>query len=438
MTVIARPRYLQKLIAKRHNGRVKIITGIRRCGKSFLLSNLYRSYLLAEGVPNDHIVDVSLDRRQHEELRNPDKLYEYVVERTAGAGSYYVFIDEIQLSYRVKRGDIDECLVAPEDRDLLYTTFCDVLNDLMARDNLDVYVTGSNSKMLSSDIVTNFRDRGTEIRMGPLSFAEYHAFCGLEKAEAWSRYLVYGGMPVAVLEGDDRGREAYLKGLFDTVYGADIVERFAIENPFALDQLVKELASAVGSLTNPSKLANTLNTVAHAGVTDKTVKRYLDALTDAFIFSEVERFDVKGKRYFDYPMKYYATDVGIRNALLNFRQIEETHLMENAIYNELVLRGYAVDVGAIRVAETRDGKRNDSMREIDFVVNRGHERAYIQSAWRLDDERKRQQEITPLLKSGDFFRKYVVVDGSQEPWTDERGITYVGVIPFLLRPEILE
>lgn len=437
MSVIERPRYLERLISKQHNGRVKIITGIRRCGKSFLLSNLYRAYLLESGVRNDRIIDIALDRKEFEDLRNPEKLYQYIVERSTSPEMHYVFIDEIQLSYRVKRPGVDEDLVPKEDRDLLYTTFYDVLNDLMARDNLDVYVTGSNSRMLSSDIVSNFRDRGSEIRMWPLSFAEYYAYSGLEKADAWSRYVVYGGMPIAVLEPDEQERETYLKGLFNTVYRADIVERFDIENIEALDQLVKELASAVGSLTNPNKLANTLNTVSHAGISDKTVKRYLDALEDAFIFSKAERYDVKGKRYFDYPMKFYATDVGLRNALLNFRQIEETHLMEDIIYNELAMRGYSLDVGAVRVVETKDGKRTDTMREIDFVVNRGHEKAYIQSAFRLDGEGKKQQEVTPLLKSDDFFRKYVVIGGSQQPWTDEQGITYVGVIPFLLQPELL-
>lgn len=438
MTVIERPQYVERLIAKQHNGRVKIITGIRRCGKSFLLSNLYRSHLLGSGVRNDRIIDIALDRREFEDLRNPNNLFQYIVERAASPEMHYVFIDEIQLSYRVRRAGTDEHLVPEEDRDLLYTTFYDVLNDLIARDNLDVYVTGSNSRMLSSDIVTNFRDRGSEIHMWPLSFAEFYNYSGLEKADAWSRYLVYGGMPAAVLEDDDQERERYLKSLFNTVYRADIVERFGIENVGALDQLVKELASAVGSLTNPNKLANTMKTVAHIDVSDKTIKGYLNALKDAFIFSEAERYDVKGKRYFGYPMKFYPTDVGLRNALLNFRQIEETHLMENIIFNELSMRGYSVDVGAVRVVETKDGKRTDSMREIDFVVNRGHERAYIQSAFRLDGDAKKQQEITPLLKSDDFFRKYVVVGGSQQPWTDENGITYVGVIPFLLQPELLQ
>lgn len=273
--------------------------------------------------------------------------------------------------------------------------------------------------------------------MWPLSFSEFLDFADMDQSAAWAEYLVYGGMPLAVLASTETERETYLKGLFRSMYQADIVERYGIDNTFALEQLTKELASAVGSLTNPEKLANTLNTVAHAGISNKTVKRYLDALEDSFLFSKAERYDVRGKRYFDYPTKFYAVDTGLRNAWLNFRQIEETHLMENVIYNELRMRGYSVDVGAVRVRESRDGKRRDGMQEIDFVVNRGHERFYIQSAWRLEGEEKREQELRPLLKTGDSFRKIVVVGGSQHPWTDDRGITYVGVIPFLLDPAIL-
>lgn len=438
MPIIQRPTYLAKLIEKSHNGRVKVITGIRRCGKSFLLSNLYRRHLLESGVENDHIIEIALDRKENEQLRDPNKLYDYVMERINEYEQFYIFIDEIQLSYKVKRTDVDEMSVAPEDRDLLYTTFYDVLNDLIAYENLDVYVTGSNSKMLSSDIVTNFRDRGSEIRMWPLSFAEYCDFAGKEKADAWDDYIVYGGMPVAVLEPDARERETYLKGLFDTVYRADIIERYRLTNDYVLDQLAKEVASAVGSLTNPTKLANTLNTVAHANTNDKTIKKYLDMLMDAFIFSRAERYDVKGKRYFEYPVKYYATDAGLRNAFLNFRQIEETHLMENIVFNELCRRGYSVDVGAVRIVQTQEGKRHDAMHEIDFVINKGSQRAYVQCALSIDAEDKREQEIAPLLKSGDFFEKYVIVGGSQRPRKDENGITYVGIIPFLLEPDLLD
>ncbi len=438
MPVIERPSYLAKLIEKSNNGRVKIITGIRRCGKSFLLSNIYRRYLLESGVENDHIIDIALDRKTYENLRDPNELYSYIMERVNPHDRFYIFIDEIQLSYRVKRKGIDESSVAPDDRDLIYTTFYDVLNDLIAHENLDVYVTGSNSKMLSSDIVTNFRDRGTEIRMWPLSFSEYYEFAGVEKAEAWADYVVHGGMPTAVLEPDAREKEVYLKSLFDTVYRADVVERYRLENDYVIDQLAKAVASAVGSLTNPTKLTNTLNTTAHAGTNDKTVKSYLNALIDAFIFSKADRFDVKGKKYFEYPAKYYATDVGLRNALLNFRQIEETHLMENIVFNELCMRGYSVDVGAVRIIQNRDGKRHDAMHEIDFVINKGSQKAYVQCALSMATEAKREQEVAPLLKSGDFFGKYVIVGGMQRPRTDEEGITYLGVIPFLLEPDLLK
>jgi len=305
------------------------------------------------------------------------------------------------------------------------------LNDLMVRENLDIYVTGSNSRMLSKDVATNFRDRGTEIHLYPLNFSEYYAVSGMEKADAWEEYIVYGGMPLAVLERDERERAAYLAGLFEKLYVADIVERYGAEDAY-VGNLIDVLASSVGSLTNPSKLANTLNSVNHAGTTDKTVKKYLDALEDAFIFEKAQRYDVKGKRYFDSPMKYYATDVGLRNARLNFRQIEQTHLMENVLYNELLLRGYSVDVGMVRFAETVEGKKSERQHEIDFVVNDGSKRVYIQSAFSIADEAKRRQETLPLLRSGDFFKKIVVTAGSTKPHMDDDGILYAGIIPFLL------
>ena len=301
----------------------------------------------------------------------------------------------------------------------------------MARPNLDIYVTGSNSKMLSKDVATNFRDRGVEIRLHPLSFAEYYAVSGLEKADAWEEYLIYGGMPLAVLEGDHREKEAYLSSLFERLYIADIVERYQVTEPY-VEALLDVLASGIGSLTNPSKLANTLNSVRHANTTDKTVKKYLDALEDAFLFTKARRYDVKGKSYFDSPVKYYAEDVGLRNARLNFRQVEETHLMENILYNELVLRGYHVDVGSVRFAETKEGKRIERWHEIDFVVNSGSRKVYIQSAFSISDEGKRMQEVLPLLRSGDSFQKIVVTGGNSRMHMDEQGIMYVGIIPFLL------
>lgn len=437
MPQINRDLYLNRLISKMHNGKVKIITGIRRCGKSYLLSHIFRDYLAQQGVDDAHIIEIALDRKESEQLRDPNRLYDYVVSRLSSDGEYYLFIDEIQLSYRVKRPDVDESQIAPEDRDLAYTTFYDILNDLMARPNLDIYVTGSNSRMLSKDIATNFRDRGSEIRMFPLSFAEYYSVSGLEKADAWAEYVIYGGMPLAVLEPDETERARYLTSLFERVYVADVVERYGAHDTY-IENLIDVVSSSVGSLTNPSKLANTLNSVNHAGTTDKTVKKYLDALEDAFIFEKARRYDIKGKAYLDSPFKYYATDVGLRNARLGFRQIEETHLMENILFNELILRGYSVDVGAVRFAETKDGQKIEKQHEIDFVVNMGMKKVYIQSAFSIEDPQKRKQEITPLLKSGDFFKKIVVTGGNAKPHMDEHGITYMGIIPFLLNKDSLD
>ena len=420
------------------NGRIKIITGIRRCGKSYLLFKLFKDHLLSEGIKPEHIIEIALDKNEYIDLRNPGALYQYVLDRTTDENiKYYVLIDEIQLSYKIKRSGVDESLVPEEDRGLLYLTFYDVLNDLMTRPNLDIYVTGSNSKMLSKDVATNFRDRGTEIKMYPLSFAEYYPVSGKEKADAWEDYVVYGGMPLAVLEPDERERERYLAGLFEKVYIADVVERYKVEDDY-VESLIDVLSSAVGSLTNPSKLANTLNTVNHAKTTDKRVKRYLDILEDAFLFEKAKRYDVKGKSYFDSPVKYYAEDVGLRNARLNFRQTEETHLMENIIFNELKRRGYSVDVGMVQYTEMVDGKKINRQHEIDFIVNIGDKKIYIQSAFSIADEEKRTQEITPLLKSGDFFKKMVVVGGSQRARMDENGITHIGIIPFLLDENSLE
>ncbi len=436
MKRIERKLYLDRLISKMHNGKVKIITGIRRCGKSYLLRHIFKDYLLGEGIHQDHIIEIALDQKEFEQYRNPNALYAHVLKCIQGEGDYYLFVDEIQLSYKVKREEVDLSKIAEEDQSLAYTTFYDVLNDLMAKPNLDIYVTGSNSRMLSKDIATNFRDRGSEIRMYPLSFSEYYVVSGMEKADAWAEYIVYGGMPLAVLEPDEKEKAQYLSGLFERVYIADVVERYGVEDAF-VESLVNVVASGVGSLTNPSKLANTLNSINHAHTTDKTVKKYLDALEDAFIFEKAQRYDIKGKFYFESPLKYYATDVGLRNARLGFRQIEETHLMENIIFNELKIRGYSVDVGAIRYAESKDGKKTEKHHEIDFVVNMGMNRVYIQSALSITDNEKKQQEITPLLKSGDFFKKIVITGGNSKPHLDEQGIQYTGVIPFLLDKDSL-
>ena len=432
--IINREKYVNELLAKRWNGKVKIITGIRRCGKSFLLSTLYKDYLKTEGVATDCFVEIALDKKSHIKYRNPNELYDYVLSKTEDMGKrYYVFIDEIQLSFKVKNVDIDERMVPEEDRAMLYTTFYDVLNDLMGRSNLDIYVTGSNSKMLSKDIVTNFRDRGSEIRVYPLSFKEYYSVSGAkDKADALEDYLTYGGMPLAVLENDEAEKRNYLKGLHKRVYIKDIVERYKLKDDEVLEALIDALSSAVGSLTNPHNLTNAAGTLMKRSTSDHTIKNYLEYLEDAYLFVRARRYDVKGKRYFENTQKYYSMDTGLRNAKLNFRQQERSHLMENMIFIELLRRGYSVDVGVVEATIVKDGKKQQSQYEIDFVVNTGHERIYIQSALNVDTDAKRNQETFSLKNSGDFFRKVVILDGNAKSWMDDDGIMYVGVIPFLL------
>ena len=431
--VIQRGQYVNELLSKRWNGKVKIITGIRRCGKSFLLSTLYKDYLLKEGVEKDCFVELALDKKANLKYRNPNELYDYVLRKTRNADKrYYVFIDEIQLSYKVKNEDIDEKLVPEEDRDMLYTTFYDILNDLMGRSNLDIYVTGSNSKMLSKDIVTNFRDRGSEIKVYPLSFKEYYAISGMEKADAFEEYLTYGGMPLAVLENNETEKRKYLKGLHKRVYMKDIVERYKLKDDEVLGALIDALSSAVGSLTNPHNLANAAGSLMKRSTSDHTIKNYLDYLEDAYLFVGAQRYDIKGKKYFENTLKYYSMDTGLRNAKLNFRQQEKSHLMENMIFVELIRRGYNVDVGVVEVTVVKEGKKQQSQYEIDFIVNTGRDKVYIQSALNVDTDAKKNQETFSLKNSGDSFRKIVILDGNAKPWTDEDGIIYVGVIPFLL------
>ena len=431
--IIKREQYISDLLNKRWNGKVKIITGIRRCGKSFLLFNLYKDYLLNEGVAKECFVELALDKKAHAKYRNPNELYDYVLRKTKDDEKrYYVFIDEIQLSYKVKNEDVDERLVPEEDRELLYTTFYDILNDLMGRKNLDIYVTGSNSKMLSKDIVTNFRDRGSEIKVFPLTFKEFYPVSGMEKADALEEYLTYGGMPLAVLEKDETEKRKYLKGLHKRVYIKDIVERYKLKDDEVLEALIDALSSAVGSLTNPHNLANAAGTLMKRSTSDNTIKNYLDYLEESYLFVSAQRYDIKGKRYFENTLKYYSMDTGLRNAKLNFRQQEKSHLMENMIFIELIRRGYSVDVGVVELVLVKDGKKQQSQYEIDFIVNTGREKVYIQSALNVDTETKRSQETFSLRNSGDFFRKIVIVDGNAKPWTDEDGIMYMGVIPFLL------
>lgn len=435
--VIDRPRYIELLMHKRWNGKVKIITGIRRCGKSFLLNTLYRQALIGEGVTEDSFVEIALDRKSDMKFRNPNVLYDYIKSLTRDqTRKYYVMIDEIQLSYRVRNKDVDESMVAEDDRDLLYTTFYDVLNDLMSCRNLDIYVTGSNSKMLSKDIVTNFRDRGSEIRVAPLSYEEFLSYTRLDKADALEQYLTYGGMPLAVLETDEKEKQRYLRSLFTGVYMKDIIERYHLKNGAVMNALIDALCSSVGSLSNPHRLANTAATLLDKTTSDHTIKAYLDYLEDAFLFSAARRYDVRGRKYFDTLKKYYAVDLGLRNARLNFRQQERSHLMENMLYNELIIRGYSVDVGVVEVQQMNDGKRYKGQYEIDFVVNLGNEKVYVQSALNVSSPDKKAQETFSLHNTGDFFRKIIVLDGNQKMWTDEDGVIYVGVIPFLLHDYI--
>ena len=435
---IKREQYIEALLDKRWNGKVKIITGIRRCGKSFLLSTLYKDYLKSEGVHEDCFIEIALDRKANIKYRNPNQLYDYVIGKTRDESKrYYVFIDEIQLSYKVKNEDVDEAMVPEEDKEMLYTTFYDVLNDLMAKSNLDIYVTGSNSKMLSKDIVTNFRDRGTEIKVYPLSFKEFYAFSGLEKSDALEEYLMFGGMPLVATEKDEAEKRKYLKDLHKNVYIKDIVERYKLKDDEVLDALIDSLSSAVGSLTNPHNLANAAGSLMRRSTSDHTIKNYLDYLEDAYLFLGAKRYDVKGKRYFENTQKYYSMDLGLRNAKLNFRQQEKSHLMENMIYLELVRRGYSVDVGVVQLTRVKDGRTQQSQYEIDFVVNIGQEKIYIQSALNVDTVEKQNQETFSLKNSGDFFRKIVIVDGNAKQWTDENGIVYIGVIPFLLENTVL-
>ena len=431
--LIERKKYVDKLLSKSWNGKVKIITGIRRCGKSFLLRTLYKQTLMKKGVKAGCFIEIDLEKEEFAVYRNPVELANYVREKTKDKRSkFYVFVDEIQRSFKVKTSDLDERLVPEEDRELLYTTFYDTLSSLMALPNVDVYVTGSNSKMLSSDIVTNFRDRGCEIRVYPLSFEEFYNFADKEKVEAFEDYLTFGGMPLAVLEQDENEKRKYLQDLHKNVYMKDIVERHKLKDDIILDALTDAIYSSVGSLSNPHKLSMTTSSLMGRSTTDNTIKGYLNYLEDAYLIASAKRWDVKGKRYFSTILKYYAMDLGLRNARLNWRQQERSHLMENMLYNDLIRRGYSVDVGVVELDRIVNSKRQQSQYEIDFVVNTSQGKVYIQSALNVDTPEKKAQETFSLRNTGDFYQKIIVLDGSRKPWIDEDGVMYVGVIPFLL------
>ena len=433
--LIKRGFYVEKLMSRRMNGFVKVITGVRRCGKSYLLDKLFRQRLLEDGVKGTQIISVDLDDKAYVELRNPLKLDEYVRKKIKrGKQTYYVFIDEIQQSHKILPPGIDLEQIAPEDRESAYVTFHDVLNGWRKFENVDVYVTGSNSKMLSNDIATNFRDRGQVIHVWPLSFAEYFPVSGLtDKMEAFRRYLTWGGMPAAARMADGEERAAYLKRLYTEVYFKDIIERHSIREDLVLSNLVDILSSDIGSLTNPHRIGDTMNSLWKIHPSDHTLQNYIGYLEDAFLFSHARRFEVKGRRYLDSPMKYYSTDLGLRNARLNFRDTDPSHPMENVIYNELLRRGYSVDVGVVPiVTRDKEGKQVQKQHEIDFVINRGNDKIYIQSAYQLPTKEKELQGTASLRGTGDYFKKIVITEGYGEPMADQDGIIRMGIIPFLM------
>lgn len=425
--VIKRDRYLNKLISKKENGLIKVITGIRRCGKSYLLFELYHQYLNSIGISDENIIEIALDEALSAKYRNPFELDKYIREQVVDKSQkYYVFIDEIQKVSEIQNPYVDDA-----DAKI---GFVDVLLGLMKIKNVDLYVTGSNSRMLSSDILTEFKDRGDEIRINPLTYNEfYEAFEG-EKMYAWREYYTYGGMPLVLSKKTHEEKSKYLKDLFTKTYISDVLEHNKILNEQAvLEDLLNIVSSSVGSLTNPTKLANTFRSVKQVSVNAYTIGKYLDYFIDAFIMYKALRYDIKGKRYIETPLKYYFTDVGLRNARLNFRQQEENHIMENIIFNELSAREFDIDVGVVEYNHTdENGKKTRTQLEIDFVANKGSQRYYIQSALTIEDEAKRMQETNSLNRVSDSFRKIVVVKDNIIPWHDEHGILYIGIEQFLL------
>lgn len=428
-----REQYLKEIISKKDNGRIKIITGLRRSGKSVLLFQLYREWLLGEGVKEDQIIALALDILENARYRNPLELDKYVRDHMVDPKKrYYIFIDEIQFVSEIQNPYVDN-----EDAKI---TFIDVILGFMHMDNADVYVTGSNSKMLSSDILTQFRDRGDEIRVYPLSFAEFYNEYEGDKRGAWQDYYTYGGMPLATSLESHEEKSRYLKDLFDRTYIKDVLERHEIKNDTeVLDILLDVLASGIGSLTNPSKLANTFKSERQIGIGSETIEKYIGYFEESFLIEKVVRYDVKGRKYIGTPAKYYYTDLGLRNARLGFRQLEETHIMENVLYNDLIRRGMNVDVGVVEYnTKDADGKKIRKQLEVDFVVNQGGKRFYIQSALSIADPDKKEQEIESLKRIPDSFSKMVVVRDYLKPWQDENGITYVGIEQFLLNEELLK
>ena len=408
---IKRDLYLNQLVRREKNGMIKVVTGIRRCGKSYLLFNLFHNYLLEKGIKDDHIIEIALDDRSNKELRDPDNILEYVKKQIVDRDTYYIILDEVQL--------LDE--------------FEDVLNSFLHIRNADVYVTGSNSKFLSSDVITEFRGRGDEIRLHPLSFQEYCSAYTGSVDEAWDDYFTYGGLPLILSCVTPEEKAEYLVSLFQKVYISDIIDRHKVRNQEELDDLVNILASSVGSLTNPLKLANTFKTVKKKTISDKTLKKYMDYLMDAFLVNKAVRYDIKERKYIGSPTKFYFEDVGLRNARLNFRQMEENHIMENIIYNELRVRGYQVDVGVIdQFGKNNEQKTTRKQLEVDFIATKGSEKYYLQSAFAMHSPEKQAQEERPLMAIGDSFKKIIIVRDNIKVRRNELGIMTIGIRNFLL------
>lgn len=414
--VIKRDLYLNKLISVQHNGMIKIITGIRRCGKSFLLSNLYTDWLKEHNVDANHIININLEDRRNRSFRNPDALLQYIDSKIMDDSMHYVMIDEIQH----------------------VTEFEDVLNSYLGMNNVDVYVTGSNARFLSKDVVTTFRGRGFQVHVNPLSFSEYLPTTDLTKEDGLDEYMLYGGLPQVVLLKSSELKKSFLKDLFTQTYLKDIVERYRIKNTEMLDELLNILASGIGTLTNPGKLANTFESIHHEKVNRATLASYLEYLGDAFLIERAERYNIKGKKYIDSPYKYYFTDNGLRNARLNFRQVERSHLMENIIYNELIYRGFNVDVGVVPVQRMDNGVRIRSQLEVDFVCNKGFERYYIQSALEMSTDEKIRQEMASLRNIDDSFKKIIVLGTHQPFYKNQDGFTIMSIYDFLLKEDSLD
>ena len=414
---IKRDAYLEQLKIRRDNGMIKIITGIRRCGKSFLLFVLFKKYLLETGIDADHIIEVALDGIESEELRDPKICYQYIKERIKDEGKYYLLLDEVQFMPR----------------------FEEVLNSMLRIKNIDVYVTGSNSKFLSSDVITEFRGRGDEIRIYPLSFAEFFSAYDGDYDDAWNEYLIYGGLPQVAQFSLERQKAEYLKNIFANVYIKDVVDRNKLQNVDGIDTLVDVLASAIGAPTNPTKISNTFKSERGITYSNKTISNHIDYLAQSFLISKASRYDIKGRKYVGANLKYYFTDIGLRNARLNFRQQETTHIMENIVYNELLIRGYNVDVGIVEIfGKEGEGKTTRKLLEVDFVVNQGSQRYYIQVAYDMSSEEKQAQEFNSLRNIPDSFKKIVIVNGTKKPWRNDEGFVIMGMKYFLLNADSLE